>query len=82
MKRPLSHVVAEEANLHVKEVRKTIGTLFEVLVRELRAGGRCVIPNIVVPATRKKSGCQGAEEERVRKGLCVPAQTGEDNRSC
>ena len=38
MKRPLSHAVAEEANLPVKAVKKTIGSLFEVMVRELRAG--------------------------------------------
>ena len=29
-----------------------------------------------------KSGLQGAEEECVRKDLCIPIQTGEDSRSC
>ena len=80
MKGPISHAVAEEANLHVKEVKKTIGTLFEVMVRELRAGGRCAIPNIVILVARKKSGFRSAEEERVREDLCVPSQTGEDSR--
>ena len=55
MKRPLSHVVAEEANLHVKDAKKTMRILFDVMVRELRAGGTCVIPNIVVLATREKA---------------------------
>ena len=75
MKRPLSHVVAEEANLHVKEVKKTIGTLFEVMVRELHAGGRCVI---VVLATRKKAAAK-AQKKNVFGKFCVcppkPART-------
>ena len=78
MKRPLSHVVAEEANLHVKEVKKTIGTLFEVMVRKLRAGGRCVIPNIVVLATRKKAASKALKKNVFGK-ICVysakPART-------
>ena len=78
MKRPLSHVVAEEANLHVKEVKKTIGTLFEVMVRELRAGGRCVIPSIVVLTTRKKAAAK-AQKKNVFGKICVypakPART-------
>ena len=78
MKRPLSHAVAEEANLPVKAVKKTIGTLFEVMVRELRAGGRCVIPNIVVLATRKKAAAK-AQKKNVFGKVCVcppkPART-------
>ena len=78
MKRPLSHVVAEEANLHVKEVKKTIGTLFEVMVRELRAGGRCTLPNIVVLVTRKKAASK-EQKKNVFGKICVypakPART-------
>ena len=78
MKRPLSHVVAEEANLHVKEVKKTIGILFEVMVRELRAGGRCTLPNIVVLVTRKKAAPK-AQKKNVFGKVCVcpprPART-------
>ena len=78
MKRPLSHVVAEEANLPVKEVKKTIGTLFEVQVRELRAGGRCVIPNIVLLVARTKAASK-AQKKNVFGKVCVcppkPART-------
>ena len=78
MKRPLSHVVAEEANLHVKEVKKTIGILFEVMVRELRAGGRCVIPNIVLLVVRTKVASK-AQKKNVFGKICVypakPART-------
>ena len=78
MKRPLSHVVAEEANLPVKEVKKTMRILFEVMVRELRDGGRCVIPNIVVLATRKKAASK-AQKKNVFGKICVypakPART-------
>ena len=78
MKGPISHAVAEEANLHVKEVKKTIGTLFEVMVRELRAGGRCVIPNIVILVVRKKETSK-AQKKNVFGKICVypakPART-------
>ena len=78
MKGPISHAVAEEANLPVKEVKKTIGILFEVMVRELRASGSCVIPNIVVLATRKKAAAK-AQKKNVFGKICVcppkPART-------
>ena len=78
MKRPLSHAVAEEANLPVKAVKKTIGILFEVMVRELRAGGRCVIPNIVILVVRKKAASK-AQKKNVFGKICVypakPART-------
>ena len=78
MKRPLSHVVAEGANLHVKEVKKTIGTLFEVMVRELRASGRCVMPNIVVLVARKREATK-EQKKNVFGKICVypakPART-------
>ena len=78
MKRPLSHAVAEEANLPVKAVKKTIGILFEVMVRELRAGGRCAIPNIVILVARKKAASK-AQKKNVFGKICVypskPART-------
>ena len=78
MKGPFSHAVAEEANLPVKEVKKTIGILFEVMVRELRAGGRCVIPNIVLLVARTKAASK-AQKKNVFGKICVypakPART-------
>ena len=70
--------MAEEANLRVKEVKEKIGTLFEVMVRELRAGGRCTLPNIVVIVTRKKAASK-AQKKNVFGKICVypakPART-------
>ena len=78
MKRTLSHAVAEEANLPVKAVKKTMGSLFEVMVRELRAGGRCVIPNIVLLVARTKAASK-AQKKNVFGKICVypskPART-------
>ena len=78
MKGRISHAVAEEANLPVKAVRKTIGTLFEVMVRELRAGGRCATPNIVILAARKKTASK-PQKKNVFGKICVypskPART-------
>ena len=78
MKRPLSHVVAEEANLHVKDAKKTMRILFEVMVRELRDGGRCVIPNIVLLVVRTKAASK-AQKKNVFGKICVcppkPART-------
>ena len=78
MKRPLSHVVAEEANLLVKEMKKTIGTRFEVMVCKLCAGGRCVIPNIVLLVARTKAASK-AQKKNVFEKVCVcppkPART-------
>ena len=70
--------MAEEANLLVKEVKKTMIILFEVMVRELRAGGRCTLPNIVVLVTRKKAASK-AQKKNVFGKICVypskPART-------
>ena len=78
MKRPLSHVVAEEANLHVKDAKKTMRILFEVMVRELRDGGRCVKPNIVILVVRKKAASKPQKKNVIGK-VCVcppkPART-------
>ena len=78
MKRPISHVAAEEANLPVKEVKKSMRILFEVMVRELRAGGRCVIPNIVLLVVRTKAASK-AQKKNVFGKICVypakPART-------
>ena len=75
MKGRISHAVAEEANLPVKAVKKTIGSLFEVMVRELRAGGRCVIPNIVLLVVRTKAASK-AQKKNVFGKICVyPSNT-------
>ena len=78
MKGRISHAVAEEANLPVKAVRKTIGTLFEVMARELRAGGRCTLPNIVVLVARKREATK-EQKKNVFGKICVypakPART-------
>ena len=59
----------------MKEVKKTIGTLFEVMVRELRAGGRCVIPNIVALATRKKAAAKAQKKNVFGKINVYPAKS-------
>ena len=78
MKGRISHAVAEEANLPVKAVKKTIGTLFEVMVRELRASGRCTLPNIVVLVARKREATK-EQKKNVFGKICVypakPART-------
>ena len=74
MKRPLSHVVAEEANLHVKDAKKTMRILFEVMVRELRDGGRCVIPNIVILVVRKKAASEPQKKSVFGKIFVYPAK--------
>ena len=78
MKRPLSHAVAEEANLPAKAVKKTIGTLSQVMLRELRAGGRCTLPNIVILVVRKKAASK-PQKKNVFGKICVypakPART-------
>ena len=78
MKGRISHAVAEEANLPVKVVKKTIGSLFEVMARELRAGGRCTLPNIVVLVARKREATK-EQKKNVFGKICVypakPART-------
>ena len=78
MKGPISHAVAEAANLPAKEVKKTRGTPFEVMVRELRAGERCAIPNIVILVARRKAASK-AQKKNVFGKICVypskPART-------
>ena len=74
MKGPISHAVAEEANLPVKEVKKTIGILFEVTVRESRAGGRCTLPNIVVLVARKKAASKAQKKNVFGKISVYPAK--------
>ena len=78
MKGPISHAVAEEATLPVKNVKKTMRILFEVMVRELRAGDRCVIPNIVALVTREEAASK-EQKKNVFGKICVypskPART-------
>ena len=78
MKGRIRHAVAEEANLPAKEVKETMAILFEVIVRELRAGGMCAIPNIVILVSRKRAASK-AQKKNVFGKICVypskPART-------
>ena len=58
----------------MKAVKKTIGSLFEVMVRELRAGGRCVIPNIVILVVRKKAASKPQKKNVFGEVFVYPAK--------
>ena len=66
--------MAEEANLHVKDAKKTMRILFEVMVRELRDGGRCVIPNIVILVVRKMAASKPQKKNVFGEVFVYPAK--------